>query len=375
MAKGKKRASGEGHIRRRPSGLWEARYTTLEGKQKSLYAKTQSEVLRKLRQAIAERDGGVAFDAENITFEQYLYRWLDDAVRDSVREYTHDRYGSIVRVHLAPTLGSVRLAKLTPAHLQGLYRRKLEEGLSPSTVGYVHTVANRALKQAVKWKLIPSNPAEGAVPPKKKEEEVRALTRQETAALFEAVRGDRVEALYVVAALCGLRAGEALGLRWKDVDWEEGTLRVRQQLVKPKSGYAFAPPKGKKGRRAVPLPEKALEALRRHRARQLEERLRVGKLWWESDLVFTTKTGALIDPTHLSRRLRTILKRAGMPSEGFSFHGLRHTYATLMVLNGEHPKVVQETMGHAKIAQTMDRYSHVLPNMQKDAAKRLNDLF
>ena len=379
--KGKKRAAGEGHVRQRPDGLWETRISIPGGKPKSFYGKTQAEALRKRNEFKAEYlGGGLDFDAERIAFGEYLWRWLNDSYKASVRERTYDRAESLVRVHLEPALGHMRLSKLTGAHFQGLYQRKLDAGLSARSVQRIHQVSNTALKQAVKWRLLSSNPAENATRPKAEDPEINPLDREEANALMNVVRGHRLEALIVTAVLSGLRAGELLGLRWKDVDFEAGILRVRQQLVYPRSGLRLGPPKRDSSKRAVDVPPQVVAALRRRRAIQLEEKLKAGPAWDEGgefkDLIFTRPNGRPLNPSTLTRRYLTpFLKEAGVAHKERRFHDLRHTFATLNLLNGEHVRVVQEALGHSTIAQTMNIYSHVLPSMGKSATRWLGELF
>jgi integrase len=370
-----KRAKGEGTVRRHKSGLWEARLSIPGRGSKSFYGKTQEKALRKRDEARATTlDVALDFDAEHLSFGEFLLRWLSDSVKGSTRERTYDKHESVVRVHLLPALGSVKLKKLTAAHLQGLYHQRFDQGLSGQTVKGIHATANRALGQAVRWRLIPYNPAKDTDRPRVESKEVETLSREEVGALFEAARDNRLEALFVVAVLSGLRIGELLGLKWEDVDLRARTLRVRRQLIRARSGIAFAPPKRNASKRAVEVGERALDALRRHRRVQLEEKLRAGSLWQENDLVFTTKEGKPLEPaTATQRYLHPVLERAGVKRVGF--HALRHTFATLHLLNGEHVKVVQEALGHSTIAETMNRYSPVLPSMQAEAAKRLDALF
>ena len=200
-------------------------------------------------------------------------------------------------------------------------------------------------------------------------------------ALFEAAWGDWLEALFVVAVLSGLRIGGLLGLKWEDVDFDGQTLRVHRQMIRARIGLGLTPmTKTDSSRRAVSVMRRggeegrAIKALRQHRSRQLEEKLRAGSLWQENDLVFTLKSGRPLDPaTATQRYLHPVLEWAGVKRVGF--HTLRHTFASLNILNGTHVKVVQEALGHSTTAETMNRYSHVLPSRQADAAERLNALF
>ena len=371
----KRRGNGEGTITRRKDGRWEARYTaqTAEGpKRKVLYGKTRQEVAKKLTKAMADRDGGITFDAENQTVGEFLSRWLDTSVKDNVRPRTLGNYRLQVRQHIIPALGRMKLKSLSPAHVQGFYRSKLDAGLKPSSVRYIHAVLHRALKQAVRWGLVPRNVTEAVDIPKLTREEINALSPEETRRFLAAARGDRLEALYVLAVHCGPRRGELLGLRWSDVDLDAGTLRINRQVQRMHdgSGLVFSEPKNKKARRTIRLTNAASEALRRHRKRQAEEKLRIGTLYQDQGLVFATEIGTPLEPSNIDNRsFKPLLAKAGLRS--IRFHDLRHTCATLMLSQGVNPKIAQERLGHSTIAQTMDTYSHVLPDMQDQAAAAL----
>ncbi len=372
----KKRGNGEGGITlHKKSGLYMARYTvqTPTGpKRKTLYGKTRREVDEKLTKAKADRDTGFVFDADNITLGNYLDRWINDSVRDTVRQRTWERYEQIVRVHIKPALGKVKLKNITPTHARALYREKLDTGLAPRTVNYIHTTLSKALKDAVADGLITRNPASSVKAPRPKKKEIRPLSSEQAKAFLEAVRGNRFEAAFVVALHCGLREGEILGLKWSDVDMDAGTLQVRRTLSEALAGHLFEPPKNGKGR-SVKLTARAVEALRNHLTRQIEEIERLGDRYRDQGLVFPSQVGTPMHAKNLTARsFKPLLKKAGLPD--IRFHDLRHTFATLMLQNGEHPKVVQEMLGHATIAITMDTYSHVLPNMQRDAVDRLEVL-
>src|SRR5215212_2885320 len=229
-----KRGNSEGGISRRKDGLYMARYTvqTPTGpKRKTLYGKTRREVDENLTKAKADRDGGLVFDADNLQLGEYLGRWLADSVRDTVRPTTFERYEQIVRLHIRPVLGKVKLKNLTPAHVRGLYRQKLDAGLSPRSVQYVHVTLHKALKQAIADGLIPRNATEAVKPPQVRREEMRPLTAEQVKVLFEVAKSDRLETLYILAVTTGLRQGELLGLKWDDIDLEVGTLQVRRTLT------------------------------------------------------------------------------------------------------------------------------------------------
>lgn len=371
----RRRGNGEGTITRRKDGRWEGRYTVRTGtdlKREVLYGRTRSEVAEKLAKALVGRDSGLTFDAGNLTLRDYLARWLDDSVRGSVKPITFESYERLVRVHIAPQLGRVKLKNLSPAHLQGFYRDRLDAGLSPRTVQYLHVVLHRALKQALRWNLVPRNVAEAVDPPRVHKEEIRPLSPEQARTLLETAREDGMEALYTIAVHCGLRQGELLALRWDDVDLEAGTLRVNRTLTVTKNGPAFAAPKTAKSRRSVRLTAGAVEALKRHSARQAQEILRMDTLYRDQGLVFASEVGTPLNRHNLnSRSFKPLLERAGLPK--IRFHDLRHTCATLLLSRDVHPKFVQELLGHATIAITLDTYSHVLPGMGDRASRAMED--
>jgi integrase len=305
---------------------------------------------------------------------EYLDRWLADSVSDTVKATTFERYEQITRLHLKPALGRVKLKALTPAHVRGLYREKLEAGSSARTVRYIHTTLHKALKQAVMDGLIPRNATEAVKPPQPTREEMHPLTPEQAKLLLQVAHeaGDRLEALYVLAINTGLRQGELLGLKWDDVDLEDGSLQVRRTLTITKSGTIFTSPKTAGSRRSVKLTSKAIEALKHHLERQLGEIDRVGSLWSENGLIFASEIGEPLNRHNLTRSsFKPLLKRAGLPR--IRFHDLRHTCATLLLTRNVNPKIVSEMLGHSSIAITLDTYSHVLPNMRDQAAAAIEE--
>jgi integrase len=301
---------------------------------------------------------------------EYLDRWLSDSVRDTVRQRTFERYESIVRVHIKPTFGRVKVKALTPNHVRALYREKLDSGLSPRTVNYIHTTLHKALSDG----LVPRNAA-AVKAPRPARPEIRSLSPDQARELIATAHeaGDRFEALYVLALHCGLREGELLGLRWDDVDLTDttATLQVRRTLSETRTGHKFEKPKNGKGR-SVKCSQKATEALRSHRALQNEERLRVGSLWQDNGLVFPTTTGTTMSCTNLlGRHFKPLLKRAELPA--IRLHDLRHTCATILLMAGKHPKYVQELLGHASISITLDTYSHVIEGMDGGLADAMDE--
>src|SRR5215218_1572855 len=372
-----RRGNGEGTITRRKDGRWEAKYTahTAEGpKRRALYGKTRKEAADKLARVLADRASGYAFDTENMTVGEYLDRWLRDSDRGSVRTSTYERHEQIVRLHLKPAVGHVKLSKLTPAHAQGLYRDKLDSGLSPATVQKIHAVLHKALAQALRWTMIPRNAADAVKAPRPAPEEMHPLSPDEARKLIEAARGDKLEALYILAVHTGMRQGELLALRWEDVDLNEGVIRIRRTLMRSGGRISLGEPKTKGSRRSVHLTGAAAQALRSHLEQQLEDIEQLGDLYRDHGLVFTSEVGTLINPSNLRRRsFARLLKRARLPQ--IRFHDLRHTCATLLLCRNVHPKYVQELLGHATVAITLDTYSHMIPGMGNHTARAMEDVF
>jgi integrase len=270
-----------------------ARYTvqTPSGrKRKVIYAKSQAEARRKL----TDRDRGLTYDSKSLTLEEYMERGLEDSVRGSVKITTYQSYGSLVRMHVCPTLGSTKLSTLKPAHLQTLYRAKLDEGLAPKSVKYIHTTLHRALRQAVRWSLVPRNAATETDPPRVSTPEMSPLSPIQARILLQAAKGNRLEALYVLAVTTGMRQGELLGLRWEDVDLGARTVRVRRTLTLAKGGPRLTEPKTLRSRRSIRLTTGAVDTLERHRKRQVAKRAARGDGWNDQRLVFCTRRGTPI---------------------------------------------------------------------------------
>ena len=370
-----RRGNGEGTITRRKDGRWEARYyvpTENGTKRKMIYGKTQAEVRDKLTKALSNRIDGIVYDDENMAVGEYLDAWLKGSVHGTVRRSTYDRDSYLVNNHIKPVLGGLKLKKLNSAHVQSFYRDRLDAGLSASTVHKMHDILRRGLAQAVKWHLLPRNVADVVKPPRPVPTEMVALSADDTRRLLEAAGEYRLEALYILAVHTGMRQGEMLALRWQDVDMENAVIGVRRTLTRSGGKITFGEPKTKKSRRSIRLTPQAVEALRSHLERQLRDMEILGDRYQDQGLVFTTDTGGPINPSNLRQRsFAALLKRAGL--RHMRFHDLRHTCATLLLSRGVHPKFVQELLGHATIAITLDTYSHVMPSMGDATARAMED--
>jgi integrase len=323
---------------------------------------SKAEMIKAVRKKLQDRDEGIAAHSEGLTVEKYMDRWLE-AIRGNVRPGTFKPYEAITRLHIKPTLGSTKLDKLNAMQLEKLYRQKLDAGLSPRRVRYIHVTIRKALKDAVRLQLLARNVADAAIPPRQVKSEIEPLTQDEMRTLLEASRGDRLHALYVLATTTGMRQGELIGLQWKDVDLDAGTLRVNRSVYEG----VVSPPKTNAGRRTIRLSKLAVSALKQHRIDAATRSERI------SEWVFPNASGTPIGHQNLhNRSWKPLLKRAGLP-HSVRFHDLRHSCISLLLAKGVPVKVVSEMAGHADISVTLSVYGHVLPDMQGTAADGMDE--
>lgn len=370
----RRRIKGEGSVYQRKDGRWVAVIPLEDGKKKFIYCKKQSEALKELQLATQARMQGVLITTGDQTVSTFLTSWLQDTAQYNVRARTYIRYRELVTLHVLPVLGKIKLQQLAPQHLQKLYNIKRQQGYAPQTIKHLHRLLHRALKDAVRWNLVPRNVCDLIDTPRVPKQEMQVLNQEQAQHLLEAARDDPFEALYVLALTTGMRQGELLALQWKDIDVAHGLLRVQRTISRVrKQGFQVSEPKTPKSRRSIPLPSLALEALQRHRVRQNEQRQAAGPLWEEHGWVFCNGQGKPLEVGNIiGRSFRPLLAKAGLPP--IRFHDLRHTCATLLLSLGINPKVVQERLGHSQIGITLDTYSHVLPHLQEEASNRLDSL-
>jgi integrase len=339
-------------------------------RQKRITARTKRELELQVANLIQAGQAGFT-DAAKLSVREYFDRWLD-ATAPTLRDVTVRRYRDIVRLHIAGVIGGTPLAKLTPADVQRLYANRLRV-LSPATVRYIHAVLHHALDDAVTWGLLFRNVADVVQPPQKARNEMHTWNAEQVGRVLRAAADDPLETFWRLAIFTGMRRGELLALKWPDFDLDAGALFVQRSLGRGlTSRLEEGEPKSRSGRRRIALSPSVVESLKRHRVRQLEYRLAVGDAYRDHGYIFVNETGGFIHPNVLYRRFRGLTARAGVPV--IRFHDLRHTSATLLLAEGVHGKIVQERLGHANIAMTLDLYSHVTADMQRDAADRLDAL-
>jgi integrase len=374
----------KGHIRERGKNSWaiildvgrdpetgkrQQKWHTVHG--------AKRDAQREMARLLTELASGSYIEPSKFLLRHYLGRWLSDYAKHNISAKTFERYSEIIRCHLVPALGHHAIAALKPLHIQNSYSKALESGrrrnhsgLSARTVLHHHRILRQALQQAVRWQLLARNPADAVEPPRPVRKEMRALDEDETARLLEAASRGRLHLPILLAVTTGLRRGEILALRWRDIDLESGTLAVRQSLEETKSGLFFKEPKTQKSRRVIALPELAIDALKRHRVEQAKFRLMLGPAYQVNDLVCCQADGQPFKPRNITNSFWELANRILM--RGLRFHDLRHSHATLLLKRGVLPKVVSERLGHSTIGITLDVYSHVMPGMQEEAARKVD---
>jgi integrase len=362
-----------GRIRKRGKRSWEltidiGRDENGERLRKFVNVKgTKAEAQRQQRELLASLDKGLPVDTGKLNVDQFLQRWLRDYAIPNTRPRTAERYESDIRLHITPALGHLQLSRLAPSNIQTMEARLQESGKSARSVQHVHTVLREALKHAMRWGLIYRNVAEAVDAPRPKRHEIQPPLAGGVWDILELAKATPYYAVYHFIAFTGSRRGEALGLRWSDVDLENGTASIVQTLQRLRGkGLVVQPPKSDKSRRSIALDHVTVAMLREHRGRQLLNQVELGEAYHNRGLVFPGPLGEPLDPSVLTRNFEKLARNAAL--SGTRLHDLRHFHATLLLQTGTHPKIVQERLGHSSISITLDTYSHVVPGLQEQAA-------
>lgn len=363
-----------GSIRRRGPDSWEltvdlgrAPDTGTRQRRFESFRGTKKAAQQRLTELLSIRDRGIDIQPTRIAFGEYLERWLTDYAETNVAPSTLARYRIAINKHVAPHLGNRLLSELRPMDIQRLHSTCLGEKLSPRTVVQHHRIVRKALKHAVLWQLIPSNPADAVSPPRYERKEMLVLDEAEVLRLLALTEGSFLHAIIYLAVDSGARAGELLGLRWSEVNLDQQSIRIVRTVQRiPKVGIQFSPPKTAKSRRTIRVSDGACKVLKAHRESQEELRNAQGDAFVDQNLVFAQCHGGPFEPVQISHAFGKFIRSSDLPR--VRFHDLRHTAATLMLSAKIHPKIVSERLGHASIHITLDTYSHVLPNLQDEAA-------
>ena len=373
----KRRANGEGNLRKRKDGRWEGRYTaghdpeTGKAIYRNVLGKTQSEARSKLKAAIEEAKHIDPVKSKKYTVGKWMDEWFENYAKVKVRPSSHQTYRGYIDNHIKPNIGKIPLEKLTSLELQKLYKKLLTSGridrveskkkaksLSPKTVRNIHQIIASAMKLAKEQRLIVADPTEGCALPKLEHREMKTLPVEQLTSFLREAKESGVFEMYYIELATGLRRGELLGLKWEDIDLEKGILRVKRQVARINGEVVEAPLKTKNAYRTLPLAKDTIAVLK-------EQKKKVGSSHW----VFPSPTGGPISPDSVLHMLHRVLKRAGLPR--VRFHDLRHTFATLALQNGVDIKTVSGMLGHYSAGFTLDTYAHVTTAAQKEAAKTM----
>jgi integrase len=362
-----KRGSGEGSIfQRRSDGRWVAAITMPGGRRRNFYGRSQAEALAKKADATQQLSSGLPIPPERLTLGVWLERWVKDVAEPNVRPSTLRTYQDAIRLHIAPALGRRKIKDLQPAEIRLFEQGLVKKGLMPSTVGRIHTALRAALSAAERDGLLARNPAKLVSPPRGQRVERHPFSPAETRLFLERCKGERFGALYILCLTAGLREGEALAVHWSDVDMERGRVAVKYTLGRDGQ---LGEPKSAKSRRTLPLLPLAVEALKAHRTRQLEDRLLAGGLWQERDLVFATHTGTPLSARNLIRAFHQFLETEGFRHQ--RLHDLRHGCASLLAASGVPLRVVSEILGHSSYQLTANLYEHIYETVTEEATDQL----
>ena len=382
----RRRGNNEGTVYQDKDGVWWAKLPADEhGNRPKRRAKTQREAIAKLREMERERAQGVNVSAKQPTVADFAATWLAQVERDA-KPSTHQSYTNVVRYYITPNIGTIRLDKLTPQRVQAFINDLRDEEFAAHTIWNVYRRLRTMLRVAVQYRLIAYNPAAAISMPKMERNVERALTIAECRAFLRAVEGHRLAALYHVLLTLGLRRGEALGLAWRDLDWEAAEIKVTQQVQDFSGKTVIGTPKTDTSRRTLPLPDGLLARLRLHAQNQREEQQLRGPKWNDHGLIFASEVGTPLGPRNVLRQFGELLKAAGLvaplppdappdatPPPYCRLHDLRHSCATLLGELGVEERVIGAILGHTPATVT-GRYAQVTMEMKRDGVKLLEAL-
>ncbi|MEV7292454.1 site-specific integrase [Streptomyces microflavus] len=370
----KRNPNGAGTITKRKDGRYQAAVYVLQPDgtraRKFAYGKTWAECDAKRRDLLAKVDQGVPVPTRSAKLSEWLPYWLDNVVKPRRKLSTYDKYEAHVRLYLVPMIGGKRLESLGVADVRR-FLVQLEKKTTAATAKESHRVLRTALTAACREELITRNVASLVEPPRAKSRELSPWSLDETLTFLAASRKDPLYAAFVLAITMGLRRGELVGLRWTDLDLDRRVLYVRQQTQRRRGVLYDDDPKGRR-RRAVPLPAMCIAPLRWHRMRQAEAKARAGESWQEGGHVFVTRTGRPVEPRNVYRSFTRVAETAGL--RVIRLHDARHGCATILTAAGVAPRVVMEILGHSQISITMDVYTHVVQDTQREAISHMDRL-
>lgn len=368
-----------GHIRKRGAGyqiVVDVGRDPLTGKRKQKSVggfKTKKEAEKALAEMIAKVEKGEYFEAEKISLKEFLDHWLETYAKVNVAPKTFTRYKEFCNT-INNYIGHNMLNQIKPAHIQKFYSVLIDEGrLSNSTILKIHRMMHLALKHAVMWQMILNNPTEAVTAPRAEKTEMSVWDSDTANKFLNDIKATSIYIPTLLALTTGMRQGEICALKWENIHFSNGTISVINSLQRINGKLVIKPPKTDKSIRNISLMDFTIKELKEHRKKQLEYKLLLGENYHDENFVCAWGDGRPMDPHYVSSKFAKLVKKLNYPK--IRFHDLRHTHATMLLQQGVNPKIVQERLGHSQVTVTLDIYSHVLPNMQKEAVQKLESLF
>lgn len=360
-----RRGKNEGSIYKRKNGSWRAQ-VSIDGKRLSFTADSRAECNEWLRRTMDLVDQGMTYQSRNLSLQEYLQDWFL-VKKSTIKTKTAYDYGRNINKYLIPHLGNIKLKDLTTFQVTRFYAKLMERETGTRTIHYIHSILRSALQDAVRAGVIARNPCIGTMLPRRSLKEMQVLTESQVTQFLIAAEASRYKALYHLAITTGMRYSELIGLKWSDIDWDKGTIKVQRQLqYQPHKGYQFTEPKTRSGTRTIKLGETTLKILNEHH-KKFAHTDRTGE-----NLVFINGTGTQVYFKRFYKDFKRILRNANLPE--IRFHDLRHTAATLMISNGIPVLIVSQILGHSKPSVTMNIYAHASIEMQSEAANLMENL-
>ncbi len=347
------------------NGKWKRETKTIRG--------TKADAERKKREMLTNYDKGLPVSTPKITVSEFLNQWLQDYCQINVSPRTYRSYEGMIRRYVKPAIGHIQISKLSPHYIQSIYTDMTNQGLSAQTILHTHRCLSKALKCAVKWEIAVRNVCDSVEFPRPKRKEMAYWTAEQVNQFLTTLNHSDYNAVFFLAIHTGMRRSEILGLQWKDLDIPNLQLSIQRTVYRVSGkGIVIGEPKTRQSRRSVTLTQEAAMLLAGLRSKYWEQRQYLELTVNDSDFVFSNAEGKPFRPHSVSTAFRRMAKRSGLPQ--IRFHDLRHTHATLLLQQGVHPKIVSERLGHSDINITLNTYSHVMPNMQSEAAEAFSGL-
>lgn len=368
-----------GHVRKHGTG-WQYTVdldpdpTTGKRRQKSKGGfKTKKECEAALNELMAQIESGTFFESKELTLKDFLDYWLENYARVNVAASTYELYKCFSRTIIL-YIGNLTLKEAKPSHIQNFYSTLLQDNsISKRQTLKIHRMLHEALKHAVQWQMIINNPTDSVKPPRPEKTNMKVWNIENAFNFFREIKNTNLYIPLMLALTTGMRLGEIAALKWSDINFKDGFISVTHNFQRVENQYVLKQPKTEKSKRSIAMMELTIKELKYHKRMQLKNKIKLGKTYDDQDFVCTWENGKPLKPHYISDLFRNYILKLDYPK--IRFHDLRHTHATMLLSKGVNPKIVSERLGHSTINITLDTYTHVLPNMQKEAVKKLDSIF